>query len=237
MCRFTNISIFSIFVVKPCRKELLEKLLYFYYPSKTSVENYNKIAMSLTSLITAVLFISILGENCEVCRPPFIFQNGKCVSSCPSTKCFPDIRHKRCELCHPGCSRCYGPNKWDCMECRGNYTLVEGTCVLHCDAARYTDDIMGKCQPCNEICKTCSGPTQYNCTSCGNGTYHDTESNTCVEKCTEGYYGQVSTCYSCHHTCKACLQEKIVVYHALNPVSVSIHLALNVVPQTRIWQK
>ena len=154
--------------------------------------------------MTAVLFISISGENCEVCRPPFIFYNGKCVSSCPSTKYFPDIRHKRCELCHPGCSRCYGPNKWDCMECRGNYTLVEGTCVLHCDAASYADDMMGKCQPCNEICKTCSGPTQYNCTSCGNGTYHDTESNTCVEKCTEGYYGQDATCYSCHHTCIAC---------------------------------
>jgi proprotein convertase subtilisin/kexin type 5 len=104
-----------------------------------------------------------------------------------------------CELCHPICKTCYGPDPNNCLTCDPLATLYRSTCS--CPSTKYKTST-NTCEDCSLSCLNCVSSPTY-CTSCREPKI--LSGSTCV--CPDSHYTDVDgNCYPyvCHPSCLTC---------------------------------
>jgi len=132
---------------------------------------------------------------------PYHENNGAC-TECSDGKYNTQKGSYSCpSSCHKFCSKCSGPNRNECSECKESETLVTlvgSTC--ECNSGYYFDTSSKGCLPCDKSCAECSSLTK--CTRCKNSEKTISDSGLC--ECDEGYFEYNEECIKCHTFCKTC---------------------------------
>ena len=76
------------------------------------------------------------------------------------------------DKCNDICNKCDGPTEYNCLKCRDNFFIYNGTCLEHCPNGTFNSintDGSKKCEQCYENCETCKEKgtsDDMHCTSC-----------------------------------------------------------------------
>eukprot|EP00347_Sterkiella_histriomuscorum_P015248 403357748 len=155
-------------------------------------------------------------------------------SQCPNGTWF-NQNANECRLCPRGCAQCDSQGQCvvqcdlstqskcqdclskplDCLQCKPGEILIQGQgdqpsrCQPNCSqSGQFYDNATQTCQSCLANCSQCSN--QNTCQKCVNNTYLQmfNDSQSCVEQCQTGYYGQNSSqqCKKCPKNCVNCSQ-------------------------------
>jgi hypothetical protein len=116
--------------------------------------------------------------------------------------------------CHAYCKTCDGKEKYHCLTCHSNASIVGGTGPAECkaDDGYYDNPGPDNATPCHKFCKTCSGGSENECTSCFiNASLKSGNPGPCT--CDTGFYemDDVANCSlkNCHETCETCVGTAI----------------------------
>ncbi|EAR95046.2 TNFR/NGFR cysteine-rich region family protein (macronuclear) [Tetrahymena thermophila SB210] len=130
-----------------------------------------------------------------------------CVSTCPNGY-YANSQGNICSNCNSSCTTCSGPADNNCLSCSGKlyFNSALKNCVSTCPSGTYSNSIGNICSPCNPQCATCSGGNSNNCLSCQGSLFFNSQSNSCVSPCPDGYYANSTgnLCSTCDPKCKTC---------------------------------
>ena len=180
--------------------------------------NYNNcLSCNREEIVSALLFVPL----------------STCVDACPAGW-FPNYTTEACQQCYQAtlpsqqnrtCATCTDSLSTSCLSCLpGEYLMsTTSTCLTSCPKygwyPRSDTNICGKCYQPTDIevereCITCSGPFATNCTKCAEGHYLHLVNNTCLQRCPDGFFTNLTTatCVSCfvsqnssnNNTCATC---------------------------------
>jgi len=135
--------------------------------------------------------------SCVVSATPAA--NGTC--NCQNGYYFISTNQMRyCTKCPNYCTTCQSAQI--CLTCATNFTLLLGACT--CPVENYVNNL-GQCVPCVAGCANCNSSTS--CQSCKVPLLQ--QGNTCVNRCSPGFYQSGFVCMSCPVGCSYCEQSNI----------------------------
>lgn len=122
---------------------------------------------------------------------------------------FDDSRNELCLICITNCTRCFGSNAGQCLQCTNGTYLLNGICHNSCPNYYYPINSTWVCDSCSSYCLTC--PDNSNCNICQSGFYliQSNLSNlsnhmVCTNPCPEFYYHNATNCLKCISPCLHC---------------------------------
>jgi len=142
-------------------------------------------------------------SNCPINTYSPYHENNNACTECSDGKYNDEEGLDSCPLlCHKFCSKCSGPNRNECSECKESerlVTLVGNTC--ECKSGYYFDISSNDCLPCDKFCGECTSLTE--CTRCNDNQGTTLASGVC--KCNnKGYFEYNEECVECHDLCESC---------------------------------
>ena len=163
--------------------------------------------------------------SCNVGAFQYPMDYGSCLNACPDGF-YADNSDWKCKACYStgvtgksACSTCFGPLATNCKTCSTPttfYSPMDKSCVITCpdgyyaDTSDYPENQCRKCYQYNppsnlgSTCVTCNGPSSNQCLSCNSSQFLDTTTNTCVNICPAGWWGDLTS-----NTCKPCYQAPL----------------------------
>ncbi|EAR94661.2 transmembrane protein, putative (macronuclear) [Tetrahymena thermophila SB210] len=206
--------------------------------------------------VQGCLDCSLNAQSCNKCIAPLVFNlaNKACQNS--NSICSNGYQSTTgCNQCHRACKSCFDSGEFSCYECNQgyffnlknqciscnsncqscsefpqnckscskNFYLLGNRCVSQCGKGFYAEDQI--CKPCPPQCAECLNQTY--CTSCLDNSQYKLLSKSCVLRCTESQYVQMTladqqnwlnmqysqinvsnlTCNQCSSTCKTCILQ------------------------------
>ena len=147
--------------------------------------------------------------QCTLCNGSYtLINDGRCVDTRQLQNCGPghylNPSSLECTPCPSLCANCSGDTT--CLSClESHYLLSNGTCVESCPEHTVTDNSTNVCldTACHESCLSCFGTKDSQCISCSEGML--LYEGSCTDKCPNGTYQSMTSCYPCHETCADCL--------------------------------
>ncbi|XP_042177181.1 extracellular matrix organizing protein FRAS1-like [Oncorhynchus tshawytscha] len=145
-------------------------------------------------------------QNCTSCSPPYVLQEGQCVSRCPPGH---TVQDNTCQGCHPSCQECSGTSQADCVSCSPLANFNNGYCRTSCPDGLFLHP-QGFCQECSSNCQRCVADLQ---TGMGSVCLWCKIARTlllgdhCVTHCPQGHYPWHGACKRCHVSCEGCSGE------------------------------
>lgn len=116
-----------------------------------------------------------------------------------------------CDMCHPSCSTCFGPEDDECFSCFHPLKLFGLSCVDECPTGHFEDNDE-TCHVCHDGCSACIGPRENDCLDCPPTKFYF--DGRCADNCSEGLFpvevfnhvteGMTNRCEVCHGTCRTC---------------------------------
>ncbi|KAL4471739.1 hypothetical protein ABPG74_008632 [Tetrahymena malaccensis] len=196
-------------------------------------------------------------KSCNKCIAPLVFNQGNKVCQPSNNNCIQgqyQLSTGKCNQCHQACKSCFDSGDNSCYECNQGYffnlqniciqcnsncqcsefpqnciscsknlNLQANRCVSQCAKGFYADNQI--CKPCPPQCAECLNNNI--CTSCLDNIQYQLASNSCVLRCTESQYVQMTkqdqinwlnmqyslinssnlTCNQCSSICKTCILQ------------------------------
>ena len=108
-------------------------------------------------------------NECTACYANVYLLEGTCVTTCPSSRYYPDTTDFKCYriyrifpfsevlmmvlflACFEGCATCTGPTPNDCTSCDSGLYLTNNTCVDECPSGTFPDDTSQSCEGCSSF--------------------------------------------------------------------------------------
>ena len=183
---------------------------------------------STTSPVTCKTCNAGGSSNCLSCNVgafQYPMDSGSCLDVCPDGF-YADNSDWKCKACYStgvigksACLTCFGPLATNCKTCSAPatfYSPVDNSCVTTCPDGYYADNSdypENQCRKCYQYnpplnldgtCATCDGPSSNRCLSCNSSQFLDSTTNTCVNTCPAGWWGDLTS-----NTCKPCYQAPL----------------------------
>ena len=146
--------------------------------------------------------------KCVTCQTgTYYFNQGSCVTSCPSgyfVSSGSSSGASTCLPCDSSCLNCTSSAKI-CTACPAGYAIdLQGNCNSNCSSpSTYFVASTRQCLNCSSLCYSCQGPLSTDCLSCKppSALY----SGSCLNACPFGYYASSTyVCGQCNSPCASC---------------------------------
>ena len=153
----------------------------------------------------------LLTNKCIQCVTGYYLYSNKCFLSCGFSNIslfgwYTDNSTMTCKQCDSSCYTCSGSLPSNCLNCIGNFMLLNTHCVSNCGPGYINRVDLNQCLgpgQCPSLCESCS-LTSQNCLSClPNNVLIN---GLCYSSCLTGTYNiiKTGTCAKCSNTCFTC---------------------------------